>query len=308
MAGGADMLTQYVESYLAVRRACGFELKSEGNLLRSFALFSDAKGKHLVCSETAIEWAGLAKTIYQRARRLGQVIRFARYVRAEDQSHELPPAVFGSEKRPRPIPYIFSQENIRRLIQAASQAGYRSLRRQTYSTLFALLACTGLRVSEATRLRFDDITTDGLVIRCTKFRKSRLVPLHETAQAGLERYINKRRSYAPFDDHVFISLRRKPLRIRDVETAFQIAVDKIGLPRGPGLPRPTPHSLRHTFAVRALEACPDGRDCITKHMLALSTYLGHSKVCDTYWYLEATPDLMRNISKCCEIFIKGGQP
>lgn len=302
------MLTQTVESYLAVRRACGFELKSEGNLLRSFAFFSDARGKHHVCSETAIEWAGLAKSVYQRARRLGQVIRFALYIRAEDQSHELPPAVFGSERRPRPIPYIFSQENIERLVQAASQSGYRSLRRQTYSTLFALLACTGLRVSEAIRLRFDDITPDGLVIRCSKFRKSRLLPLHETAQAGLERYLEKRRSYAPFDDHVFISLRRKPLLLADVESAFKTAVDKIGLQRRPGLPRPTPQSLRHTFAVRALESCPDGRDSITKHMLALSTYLGHSKVSDTYWYLEATPDLMRNISECCESFAIGGQP
>ena len=302
------MLTQMVESYLAVRRACGFKLKSEGSLLQSFAIFSDARGKHHVCSEIAIEWAGLAQSVHQRARRLGQVIRFARYVRAEDQSHELPPAVFGSEKRRRPIPYIFSQGNIQHLVQAASQSGYRSLRRQTYSTLFALLSCTGLRVSEAIRLRFDDITPDGLVIRCSKFRKSRLVPLHETAHAGLERYLKQRRSYAPFDDHVFVSLRRKPLLHADVATAFKTSVDKIGLPRGPGLPRPTPHSLRHTFAVRALEACPDGRDRITKHMLALSTYLGHSKVCYTYWYLEATPDLMRNISECCENFTKGGQP
>ena len=145
------------------------------------------------------------------------------------------------------------------------------------------------------------------MIRCTKFRKSRLVPLHETAQAGLERYLNQRRSYAPFDDHVFVSLRRKPLHIRDVDTAFQTAVVKIGLQRGPGLPRPTPHSLRHTFAVRALEACPDDRNKITKHMLALSTYLGHSKVSHTYWYLEATPDLMRNIAKRCESYVTGGQ-
>lgn len=302
------MLIETVESYLEVRHACGFKLKSEGNLLRSFAIYSDARGKHHVCSETAIEWAGLAKSVYTRARRLGNVIRFARYARAEDQSHELPPAVFGSEMRPRPIPYIFSQDNIQRLVQAASQSGYRTLRRQTYSTLFALLACTGLRVSEAIRLRFDDITQDGLVVRRTKFRKSRLVPLHETAQAGLERYLKHRRRYAPFDDHVFISLRRKPLLLADVDNAFRTAVDKIGLMRGPGLPRPTPHSLRHTFAVRALEACPDGRDRITKHMLALSTYLGHSRVCDTYWYLETTPDLMRNIAECCESFNSGGQP
>jgi integrase len=302
------MLIQTVESYLTVRRACGFKLKSEGNLLMSFAKFSDAREKHHVCSKVAIEWAGLAKALPTRARRLGQVIRFARYVRAEDQSHELPPAVFGSEKRLRPIPYIFSPDNIQRLVQAASQSGYRTLRRQTYSTFFALMACTGLRVSEAIRLRFDDITPDGLVIRGSKFRKSRLVPLHETTQAGLERYLKKRRPYAPLDDHVFISLRRKPLRLEDVATAFKTAIDKIGLLRGPGLPRPTPYSLRHTFAVRALETCPDDRDRITKHMVALSAYLGHSNVSNTYWYLEATPELMRNIAKRCESFTRGGPP
>jgi integrase/recombinase XerD len=302
------MLSQAVESYLAVRRACGFELKREGNLLRSFAVFSETRGKQRVCSEVAIEWAGLAASVNRRARRLGEVIRFTRYIRAEDQSHELPPPVFGSETRPRPVPYIFSRDDIQRLVQAASEAGYRSLRQKTYSTFFALLACTGMRVSEAIRLRFEDITPDGLMIWCSKFRKSRLVPLHETARAGIERYLEQRRPYAPFDDHVFISLRRKPLLLDDVDTAFRTAVDKIGLRRGPGLPRPTPHSLRHTFAVRALETCPDGRDHITKHMLALSTYLGHSRVCDTYWYLEAVPELMENIAQCCESFFTGGRP
>ena len=163
-------------------------------------------------------------------------------------------------------------------------------------------------MSEAIGLLFDDLTSDGLVIRNSKFRKSRLVPLHETAQAGLERYLTLRRPYAPFDDHLFISLRRKPLLNADVDTAFKTAVDKIGIKRGPGLPRPTPHSLRHTFAVRALENCPDNRDLITRHMLALSTYLGHTNVAYTYWYLEATPHLMRNIAKSCESFIRGGQP
>ena len=96
--------------------------------------------------------------------------------------------------------------------------------------------------------------------------------------------------------------------MRDVETAFQTAVEKIGLQRRPGHRRPTPQSLRHTFAVRALEACPDGRDDITKHMLALSTYLGHSRVADTYWYLEASPDLMRHIAQRCERFVEGAVP
>jgi integrase len=160
-------------------------------------------------------------------------------------------------------------------------------------------------VSEALQLRFDDITPDGLVIRRTKFRKSRLVPLHETAQAGLERYLQQRRPYAPFDDHVFVSRQRKPLLPEAAQVAFGTAVKRVGLPPGPRGVRPTPHSLRHAFAVRALETCPDGRDAITKHTLALSTYLGHSTVASTYWYLEAVPELMRDIGDRAERFALG---
>jgi integrase len=139
-----------------------------------------------------------------------------------------PPPCFGSEHRPRRPPYILSDEQFCRLVQLAAQSGYRTLRRQTYSTLFALLSCTGLRVSEAIRLRYDDITPDGLLIRATKFQKSRLVPLHVTARAGLERYLQQRRRYAPFDDHVFISLRRKPLLNADVDTAFRTWLPRWG--------------------------------------------------------------------------------
>lgn len=299
---------QAVQSYLQVRRACGFELKTQGKLLRSFATYSDAMGKSHVCADTAIEWAGSARLVVRRARRLGEVIRFARYARAEDPRHEVPPPVFGSGRQIRPVPYILSPDEVRGLIRAASQSGRETLRRYTYSTLFALLACTGIRVSEAIGLRYEDITSDGLLIRCSKFRKSRIVPLHESARAGLERYLERRVPYAPFDDHVFISTAGKPLIINDVEIAFRAAATKIGLRCGPGMSRPTPHSLRHTFAVRALEACPDERDNITKHMLALSTYLGHAKVANTYWYLQATPELMSGIAERCERFVMGDRP
>jgi len=302
------MLTDAVESYLAVRRACGFELKYQVHRLRSFAAFSGERAKSYVCSETAIEWAGLARSAGERARRLGDVIQFARYARAEDPRHELPPAAFGPENRGRPVPYIFSTQQIERLVQAAHQPVYQDLRRDTFSTLFALLACTGLRVSEAIHLRFADITPDGLVIQRTKFRKSRLVPLHETARAQLAVYLERRRRCASFDDHVFVSSRGTPLVLGDVERAFHAIATKAGLPRESGRPRATLHALRHSFAVRALETCPDGRDRITQHMLALSTYLGHSKVADTYWYLEATPQLMRKIAERCESFVTGAQP
>ena len=298
------MLTQAVESYLAVRRAAGFALRCQGSYLKSFAAFSGARKQRFVSTDIAIKWAGLAPSVPQRARRLGIVIRFARYLRAEDVRHEVPPAVFGRDRRPRPTPYILTEKQIQQLVIAASRSRYRPCG-PTYSTLFSLLSCTGLRVSEAIHLRLDDITPDGLLIRRTKFRKSRLVPLHETARTGLEQYLQKRRSYACFDDHVFVSLRRKPLSVPIVDQAFRTVVKQIGLWPGRGRARPTPHSFRHTFAVRALETCPDGRDAITKHMLALSTYLGHSKVEHTYWYLEAVPELMRDIADRAEQFAMG---
>lgn len=301
------MLTKAVDTYIAMRRACGFAFQTEGTCLRNFAAYSDAKGYHHIRSDIAVEWARHGRSAPQRARRLGHVIRFARYAHAEDSRHELPVPVLGPEKSPRPTPYIFSSENIQRLLHSASQSGYPTLRRSTYYTLFGLLACTGLRLSEALHLRYADITIDGLVIRRTKFRKRRLVPLHSTARAALERYLEERRPYAPMDDHVFISLRRKPLLVRDAEYAFRIAADNIGLRREAGRPRPTIHSLRHTFTVRALETSPDDRERITQHMMALSTYLGHGNVAHTYWYLEATPQLMRDISDRCERFVTGGQ-
>jgi integrase/recombinase XerD len=255
------MLTRTVETYLAVRRAAGFVLRCESSHLKRFATFCEAKKQHYVSADIAIEWAGLSRSVPQRARRLGMVIRFARYLRAEDERHEVPPAVFGTEKLPRPTPYVLTGKQIQQLVTAASQSR-RRICGVTYSTLFSLLACTGLRVSEAIHLRFDDITPDGLVIRRTKFGKSRLVPLHETAQAGLERYLQQRRLYALYDDHVFVSLQRKLLSLGAVDEAFRTAVKRAGLPPGPRGVRPTPRSLRHSFAVRALETCPDGRDAI----------------------------------------------
>jgi integrase len=162
-------------------------------------------------------------------------------------------------------------------------------------------------VSEAIHLRYNDISPDGLVIRHSKFKKTRLVPLHDTTRAALERYLERRRSYAPFDDHVFISLRRKPLRLGDVDFAFRNLVANLGLQFPPGMLQPSPHSLRHTFAVRALESCAVDRDHVKRHTVALTSYLGHSSVTETFWYLQGTPDLMTSIAQRCEHFVTGRQ-
>jgi integrase/recombinase XerD len=148
------MLTQSVATYLATRRATGFALRCQGFQLRSFAAFSRARGKRYVFSEVAIDWAGLAQSVSQRARRLGTVIRFARYLHAEDQHHEVPPAIFGLKEATATHPLHLDARTNPTTHRCGLAAGCRTLRRATYSTLFSLLACTGLRVSEAIRLQF----------------------------------------------------------------------------------------------------------------------------------------------------------
>jgi integrase len=304
------MLAEAVDRYLAVRRAAGFVLKEAGRHLGSFAELASARGDVKVVSQTAIEWASQGSSQYQRYRRLKNVIRFARYMTAEDPAHQVPPdGVFGHKKK-RPTPFIYSQEQIMRLLEAARRLEPRgSLRPLSYTTLFGLLAATGLRISEALGLRLDDVTPDGLIVRRSKFDKSRLVPLHPTTAAALEHYMAQRKRFAAIDDSLFVSLRgRKRLSYWAVADVFRALRRTIGLDPRPGSHRPRMHDLRHTFAVRALEACPEGRDNVGRHMLALSTYLGHASFADTYWYLEATPHLMRDIADACETFQKGARP
>lgn len=302
------MMTQALNSYLAVRRAAGFQLKKVERLLRSFAQFCCNNGKTHVCAQTAIEWAALASSPAQRGFRLKTVAHFARYLRAEEPRHEVPPDdFFGGYQIRRRIPFIFTTADINRVVERALQLSPRgSLRPHAYSTLFALLSVTGMRVSEALALRFEDITADGLLIRDTKFGKSRLLPLHQTATVALEKYLLLRRRVAGADSHIFVSGRGKKLPYSTVRYTFQTLVRALKLHARPGQPHPRLHDLRHSFATRALESCPEGRDTIACHMVALATYLGHSSIQNTYWYFEATPQLLADIAGACERLVHGG--
>jgi integrase/recombinase XerD len=142
------------------------------------------------------------------------VIRFARFAHATDGRHEIPPQGVYCARRQRPTPYLYTENEIQALMAQALHLGPPgTLRAQTYSTLIGLLAATGLRISEAISLHFQDISADGLVIRNTKFKKSRLVPLHSTTQAALERYLVERRRVATNDDHMFLSTQLGPLSL-----------------------------------------------------------------------------------------------
>ena len=302
------MLIQAVETYLAVRRAADFKLNAVERYLRSFAQFATTKGDTHVVTQTAIAWAEQGTSEPQRHNRLSVVIRFARFSHAEDPRHEIPPArVFSRRRRQRP-PYIYREEEIQALLDQATRLGPTdSLRPHAYHTLLALLAVTGLRISEALALRFKDVTPDGLVIRETKYRKSRLVPLHETTTSALQGYLAKRCDLALDDDHLFVSRRRRPLSYSTVADTFHQLLGAAGIPANPDRPRPRLMDLRHTFASRTLETCPDGRDNIRRHMLALTTYMGHARVKSTYWYLSRTPQLMGDIAETCETFFKENQ-
>ena len=295
-----------IERYLAVRRATGFELMNTEYLLRSFARWAAQRGETHIRSESAIAWASQTASVAQRDARLKTICLFARYLRSEDPRHELPSANhFGYRKRRR-VPHIYSAVEIGRLLNAASQLGPAdSLQPHTYRTLIGLLAVTGLRISEALALRFSEVTPQGLLIHRTKFQKTRLVPLHETTAAALDRYLIRRRERGG-GEQVFIAEDGRPLRYRDVYSTFQ-KVAKAAKVSGSHDRRPRWHELRHTFAVRALEASPKGRQQVGRHLLALATYMGHVNIDATYWYLEATPELLRDIARAAEKFIRGGQ-
>jgi integrase len=296
-----------IESYLALRRAAGFSLSNTEYLLRSFARFASDRQERYIRTPTTIEWANEGPSIAQRHTRYQTICRFADYVRLEDPRHDGPPPNYFGYRKVRRVPHIYSPDEIKRLVLAATQLGPpNSLRPHTYATLISLLAATGLRVSEGLDLLLSDIQTEGLLIRKAKFQKTRLVPLHETAVAGLRQYLKRRRRLHPGGDHVFVSNRGQRLAYWEVHAVFRKLLKSADLVPKRG-PVPRLHELRHTLAVRALEASPAGRQRIGQHMLALATYLGHVNINATYWYLETTAELLCDIASAGENFLSGGR-
>jgi integrase/recombinase XerD len=297
-----------IETYLSVRRTAGYSLSNTECRLRSFANFAANRRETHVRTATAINWASETASLAQRHTRYETVRLFAEYINLEDGQHELLPANYFGYRKTRRVPHIYSPREIQLLVLMASQLKpLDSLTPHTYVALISLLAATGLRISEALGLVMSDITPNGLLIRKTKFQKTRLVPLHPTAVAGLRSYLSRRQTTNYIDEHLFLSNKGRPLRYSEVYLVFRKLLKSANLVSSRGRV-PRIHELRHTFAVRALESSPSGRKRIGQHMLALATYLGHVNIDATYWYLESTPELMRDIAAISEIFICGGQP
>lgn len=301
------MLSRDLERYVDDKRSLGFKFRSQSGQLRSFVAFAEGRGDRYVRSARVLSWAAKAPSPEHRRNRLMTVRRFALAMHAENARHQVPATeAVGRATTKRRAPYIYPPDEIMRLLQAAAALEpASSIRPLMYTTLLGLIAATGMRIAEALALRAEDVTADGLVIRETKFQKSRLLPLHSTVQQALDRYLIARRD-VPGGSTLFASADGRALPYNSVRYVFLSLLDRTGL-RGAHAGRdPRIHDLRHTFAVRSLEGCSHDRAAVASHIVALSTYLGHAHVTDTYWYLQATPVLMGQIAEAGEALLTGG--
>lgn len=286
-----------VEKYLAMRRGLGFKLHDSGYLLGHFVLFLERHRAKHITTELALRWAkepaGVQPATW--ARRLGVVRLFAQHWSATDARTEVPPLGLLPQGYRRARPYLYTDEEITRLIRAAGELSPATgLRRWTYPTLFGLLAVTGVRGSEAFALDRDavDLTNGMLTIHRTKFGKSRLVPLHTSTVRALRKYVRRRERVPVRSPAFFVSDRGIRMTGCTVRWTFNNLSRRIGL-RGPkDRHGPRLHDFRHRFAVTTLLAWYRAGLDVERHMPVLSTYLGHTHVADTYWYLSAAPELL----------------
>lgn len=296
-------LHESLDDYLELRRALGFKLEDTERCLRGFLVFLDAEGATHITTELALRWArrpdGGEAAIWEQ--RLSKVRLFASWYSARDPRTEIPgKGLLPTSVRRKP-PFIFSDAQIADLVRAAEKLpSRRGMRAHTFATMFGLLAVTGLRVSEAVALdRTDvDLRARQLTIRGTKFGKSRLVPLSKSTTDALGRYAKTRDDVFPATTPAFF-LSESGRRITDWATRYNFAKASraTGL-RGPSKGYrhgrgPRLHDLRHSFAARTMVAWYRAGVDVERELPKLSAYLGHAHVNDTYWYIEAVPELLQ---------------
>jgi integrase len=286
-----------LDHYLGLRRALGFKLHNVGRLLGQFVDYLDEHGVHAPTTESALAWATLSASASSnwRAIRLSAVRGFAAYLHSIDPSVEVPPAGLIHHGPDRATPYLYSEPEILALMQEA--AGLRpQLRAATYQTLIGLLAVSGLRVGEAIALDNADLDIDSelLVVRHTKFDKSRLVPLHPSTIEALQRYrdLRDRTHSCPACPALLVSSTGTRLLHSNIGLTFTRLAGQAGITRRSASCRPRIHDLRHGFAVSTVLDWYRQDADVEAMMPRLSTYLGHTDPKHTYWYLSAAPELM----------------
>jgi len=303
-------LIGHVNDYLRARRALGFKLQREGEVLPQFVAFLKASGASTITVDLAVAWAGLPQGVLpiSLAHRLGAVRGFARYLATIDPATEVPPCGVWPSTTPRRVPYLYSGSDVRSLLQAA-RALKPPLRAASHEALFGLLAASGMRVGEAIGLSRGDVDlAEGVVtINEAKFNRSRLVPLHPTTTAALGAYAAHRDRLCPRPraGTFFVSSVGTALIKGGLDKTFVKLTTTIGLRSGDVAPRI--HDLRHSFAVKTLI---DWHRCgvdVGARMAVLSTYMGHVCPASTYWYLSAAPELMELAARRLEAMFGGGR-
>ena len=297
-------LRDAVEEYIAVRRVLGAKLHHAATVLRGFVDYLEREGAEFVTTELALRYAQASPKAQKAtwAERLSVLRRFAMWRSVTDTRTEVPPYGLLPHRRRRKPPYVYSDEEVERLLdEAARLRSAAGLRGPTFTTLFGLLAATGLRLGEALSLDIADVNlSDGiLTVRNTKFGKSRFVPVHRSTRQALADYARRRDQVLPQGAHgaFFLSERGKRVYHSMAEWTFARISCTIGLrapaPRGLTGSGPRLHDLRHRFAAkRLIEWYRSGAE-VECELPKLAAYLGHVHVRHTYWYIEAVPELLQ---------------
>lgn len=297
--------------YLLTRRAMGYKLFYQGQMLDQFVAYLDAVGAEQLTIEHALRWAkqpsGAAPAWW--AVRLSTVRVFARYLAALDPATEIPPAgLIRAPSNHRVVPYIYGDDDVARLLEAAARLP-TAHRADTYQTVIGLIAVTGMRVGEVVRLDRDDVDLGQglLTIRDSKFGKCRQVPVHPSTVDALAAYAERRDArrhrrdgrqhhHTPNAASLFTSTTGTRLLRDNLSSVFPRLVRAAGLASSGHRRPPRLHDLRHSFAVNTLIGWYRQGVDVEQRLPLLSTYLGHVAPKSTYWYLSAVPELLELIA------------
>ena len=306
-----NTLREAVRDYLEMRRGLGFKLRETGKMLPAFVQFLEEHRSSFITTQWALVWAQQPATVQpaEWAHRLSVVRTFAHFRSATDPRTQIPPPGLLPFQPKRARPYLYSEEEIRNLLRAALRMPYRfqcgKLRPWTFYCLFGLLSVTGLRLGEARNLELSDVDLQAgvLTIRGAKFGKTRLIPLHASTCVVLADYLARRRRHwagRTVSSYLFLSSWGNRLDSGEIHRTFYALSRQIGL-RGPSDSHgPRLHDMRHRFATNTLVQWYRSGQDPERRLPLLSAYLGHVHVADTQWYLEGSPELMREAMRRLE--------